>query len=223
MMLVPRTAFSSKKYWRKRYKIGGNSGCGSYGLLAEFKADVLNSFVSRKNITSVIEFGCGDGNQLFLSNYPIYVGYDISAAAISMCRRKFSNDGSKRFELMKNYDGMQAHLCLSLDVIFHLVEDSVFESYMRTLFGASRDYVAIYSSNTNENHKNNNERHLKHRRFSDWIKSNKPEWYLIGFVGNKYPYNGDPTKTSFSDFYFYQCQSRTTRCTKKVSSHIIGA
>ena len=32
----------SEKYWEKRYIAGGNSGAGSYGKLAEFKAEVLN-------------------------------------------------------------------------------------------------------------------------------------------------------------------------------------
>ena len=53
-------------YWENRYKNNGNSGAGSYGRLAEFKADVINNFIAENKITSVIEFGCGDGNQLSL-------------------------------------------------------------------------------------------------------------------------------------------------------------
>ena len=33
--------FDSKKYWEKRYLKGGDSGDGSYGKLAEFKAKVI--------------------------------------------------------------------------------------------------------------------------------------------------------------------------------------
>ena len=32
--------------------------------LAAFKADFLNGFVIEKNVESVLELGCGDGNQL---------------------------------------------------------------------------------------------------------------------------------------------------------------
>ena len=32
--------FNSKKYWEDRYLKGGNSGNGSYGVLAQFRADV---------------------------------------------------------------------------------------------------------------------------------------------------------------------------------------
>ncbi|GAJ08100.1 unnamed protein product, partial [marine sediment metagenome] len=63
--LLGRFVFSgSREYWESRYAGGGTSGAGSYGKPAEFKAQVLNSFVKDNGISSVIEFGCGDGNQL---------------------------------------------------------------------------------------------------------------------------------------------------------------
>ena len=58
--------FNSASYWDSRYVSGGTSGAGSYGHLAEFKANVLNTFVANRNIKLVIEFGFGDGNQLIL-------------------------------------------------------------------------------------------------------------------------------------------------------------
>jgi hypothetical protein len=36
----------SATYWEQRYARGWNSGVGSYGRLAEFKAQVLNNFCS---------------------------------------------------------------------------------------------------------------------------------------------------------------------------------
>lgn len=33
---------SSKEYWEQRYAGGGTSGAGSYGKLAEFKAEIIN-------------------------------------------------------------------------------------------------------------------------------------------------------------------------------------
>jgi len=40
--------FRSSDYWEKRYLNGGNSGNGSYGRLAHFKAQCINSFISQK-------------------------------------------------------------------------------------------------------------------------------------------------------------------------------
>ena len=46
----------SAAYWDARYRAGGNSGAGSYGRLAAFKAEVLNEFVRRRGIRSIVEF-----------------------------------------------------------------------------------------------------------------------------------------------------------------------
>lgn len=50
-----------------------------------------------------------------------------------------------------------ADLSLSLDVIYHLVEDEVFETYINTLFKSARRYVIIYSSNSDDNEECNAE------------------------------------------------------------------
>lgn len=68
----------SKEYWEERYKGEGTSGLGSYGKFAEFKAEIINSFVKDNKINSVIDFGCGDGNQLSLFEIPYYIGLDVS-------------------------------------------------------------------------------------------------------------------------------------------------
>jgi hypothetical protein len=66
-------AVLSARYWERNYARGGTSGLGSYHALAEAKAAFLNDFVRIRQIGSVIEFGCGDGNQLSLANCPTYV------------------------------------------------------------------------------------------------------------------------------------------------------
>lgn len=192
----------SENYWKNRYQAGGNSGNGSYNLLAEFKAEILNTFVLENGVTSVIEYGCGDGNQLNLARYPKYTGFDVSPKALSMCLERFQNDSTKTFKLMETYAGETAELTLSLDVIYHLVEDGVFVDYINTLFNSSHRYVIIYSSNID----NNNDRtapHVRHRHFSKWIKANKSEWKLQKHIPNKYPFNGTTKNGSFADFYIY--------------------
>jgi len=78
----------SATYWDREYRLGRTSGRGSYGLLAQFKAEVLNDFVERNGVRSIIEYGCGDGNQLSLAHYPQYIGIDVSPTAIDNCRRR---------------------------------------------------------------------------------------------------------------------------------------
>lgn len=191
----------SEEYWIARYRDGGNSGAGSYNRLAEFKAETLNEFVASHDIRDVIEFGCGDGNQLTLARYPAYLGLDVSPHAIERCSRRFAGDASKSFMRVQDYTGQTAQLALSLDVIYHLTEDEVYETYMQTLFDAARDYVVIYSSNVDAS--NPKSAHVRHRQFSRWVRAHAPGWRLLRHIPNRYPYLGDNDTGSLADFYIY--------------------
>lgn len=202
--LKPKAAFTtSAKYWEERYRSGGTSGAGSYRELAEFKAEVLNGFVGEQQVQSVIEFGCGDGNQLRYFNFDNYLGFDVSPSALSICREIHGNDQSKRFALMTDYAGEKAELTLSLDVIFHLIEEDVYQHYMAQLFNAAGRYVVIYSSDV-EGEQTTAAGHFMHRKFTNWVKENAAEFRLMQRIPNKYPFNGDGETTSVSDFYFYE-------------------
>jgi hypothetical protein len=198
----PKPFHGSEDYWIDRYRDGGNSGAGSYNRLAEFKAEVLNEFVASHNIHDVIEFGCGDGNQLTLARYPSYLGLDVSPHAIDGCAHRFASDPGKSFMLMHDYTGQTAQLALSLDVIYHLTENAVYETYMQTLFNAGRDYVVIYSSDTDEP-PTQQVAHVRHRQFSQWVRANAPGWRLLRHIPNRYPYTGDNDTGSLADFYIY--------------------
>jgi len=191
------------EYWQQRYESGGNSGAGSYNELAEFKANVLNCFVKDNTIDTVLEYGCGDGNQLKLAKYPSYIGFDVSQKAISRCTSIFAENRTKTFRLLRKYNGEIAQLTLSLDVIYHLIEDEVFSDYMERLFTSSSRFVIIYSSNCDgEQYKK--APHVKHRKFTDWVEINQPKWELFQHIPNKYPYvKDDDNEGSFADFYIY--------------------
>jgi len=195
--------FSSERYWRERYAAGGNSGAGSYDRFAEHKARVLNDFVARHRVESVVEFGCGDGNQLRYARYPAYLGLDVSPQAIARCRGLFAADPSKRFALLQESQEERAELAMSLDVIYHLVEDVVFDAYMRRLFASATRFVAIYSSDS-ESMPGPSAPHVRHRRYSDWIAAHAPAWALLEHVPNEFPYNGDPLSSTFAEFRFFR-------------------
>ena len=199
----PRKPFQgSEVYWDERYEAGRNSGAGSYSHLADFKAEILNAFVLEHGVSSVIEYGCGDGNQLGLAKYPSYTGFDVSPKAISICAEIFSGDETKTFKLMAEYGGESAELTLSLDVIYHLVEDEVFAAYMNRLFDSSTKFVAIYSSDYADGF-SGTASHVRHRHFSQLVAANKVGWELIKHIPNRYPLNRDTGGGSFSDFYIY--------------------
>jgi SAM-dependent methyltransferase len=193
-------------YWEKRYAEGGTSGAGSAGQLAEFKARVLNEFVEQRGVKTVLELGCGDGSQLALARYPSYVGVDVSQTAVDLCRRRFAGDASKRFVHASErhlYEGSY-DLVLSLDVIFHLVEDAIYEAYMADLQQYAGKYIVIYSSNYDDDPEMPWALHVRHRKFSDFFANLRNDWQLSHKIDNPYPYeSADPDSTSFADFYIY--------------------
>ena len=191
----------SERFWEQNYAAGDTSGPGSYGALAEGKALFLNKLVRESGVGSVIEFGCGDGNQLSLAQYPHYTGLDVSPTAIGLCQQRFADDPDKSFF---RYDGscftdrariFRADLALSLDVIYHLTEDAVFEAYMRHLFAAGQRLVVVYSTNREMK---GTAPHVRHRHFTPWVAANCAQWRLTGVA------EGPNTEEARADFFVYE-------------------
>ena len=199
-------AFSgSNAYWEQRYRAGGSSGAGSYGPLAQFKAEILNDFVASNGVVSVIELGCGDGAQLSLAEYPSYVGIDISEAAIDLCRQKFVDDTAKAFFVLGHDELPRAELGLSLDVIYHLVEDSVFEDHIARLFTSASRFVILYTSDTTSHvYDYPVPPHIRHRPVLDYVRDTQPRWRLIDLIPNRFPFRPGNPDTSFADFLIFQ-------------------
>jgi len=201
-LLRQRVAYTdSAGFWEQNYSQGQTSGTGSYGSLAEGKSRFLNDLVRQRAVGSVIEFGCGDGNQLSLAEYPRYVGLDVSRSAIGLCQRRFAGDQGKSFFL---YDGacftdraglFTADLALSLDVVYHLTEDAVYEAYLRHLFAAGQRLVVVYSTNMELA---GTAPHVRHRRFTPWVEANCPGWALTDVTP------GPNTERARADFFVYE-------------------
>lgn len=192
---------TSESYWSQRYKRGGTSGVGSYGKFSQFKSEILNDLIEELEISSVIELGSGDGNQLIAMNYPRYSGYDVSVEAVTMCRKRFSEDQTKTFSLLQEYSRETADMSISLDVIYHLVEEDVFKAHIDLLFSSAVKAVVIYSSNFDGEADNP---HVRHRRFTEYVEHHFGDnWQLLRKVDNRYPYEGNYKTGSFADFYIY--------------------
>lgn len=195
------TARSSAAYWERRYRAGLSSGGGSYGELAQYKAGVLNDFVQAQGVQSVIEFGCGDGHQLTLAKYPRYLGLDVSRTAVDLCLARFRDDASKSFlwydpqRTVRLAGFVNADLTLSLDVVYHLLEDAAYRAYLRDLFSTSRRFVIIYSSNRDPA---STARHVRHHKFTDDVARDYPQFRLCQHLPN--PHSGQ----TFADFYIFE-------------------
>jgi SAM-dependent methyltransferase len=197
-MRKPRSPFlGSANYWEQRYATGGNSGVGSYGEQALYKSAFLNRFVVEHNVSTVVELGCGDGNQLTYARYPRYLGMDVSKTSVAVCIERFRDDPSKSFlfyadDFFSDPAGfISGDLAISLDVIFHLVEDDVFDHYMRRLFRVARLYVVIYAT---DGEVADTHDHVRHRGFTAWIEANT-DWQLRETFRRPEPH--------YQDFFVY--------------------
>ncbi|MGO4529874.1 methyltransferase domain-containing protein [Paenibacillus sp. 2TAF8] len=143
-------SFDYIRYWEQTYRSGETSGRGSYGVLAEFKAEVVNALIQREGIHRVIEFGCGDGNQLKYMNYGEYLGMDVAASSVKQCASLYASDPSKSFMvytpgLWFNRGFLQADLTVCLDVLYHITDEADFRATLSDVLHTSTQWVVLYT------------------------------------------------------------------------------
>lgn len=191
-------------FWDNRYKMGGDSGAGSYGDAATSKAEFVNSVVKNYKVKTIIDFGCGDGNQLTLLHLDgiDYLGLDIAPEAISLCEAKFKNHkDAPKFKLQEGYEDFALSgfdLALSLDVLYHLTDDRAYFQYLDALFSASH-YVLIYSMNFEDPHWSG---HSRPRNFTKDAESRFPGSRLLKVMPSSAP------EESGMEFFLYENSSQ---------------
>lgn len=199
------TMFDSRRYWLARYTSADPGGWGSKGVLAAYKADFLRRLVLRYGVTSILELGCGDGEQLAVYDFGgvSYVGLDV-LTAVAKAEERFRGDRRKLFGTLDDPGllGVTADLTLSADVIYHLVEDDVWLAHMARLFDRSLRLVAIYAPDTDETPENAGV-HCRFRRWSEWVERERPEWAMVFREDNPHRLTPENPKGSLSDFHVY--------------------
>jgi len=187
---------NTKNIWESRYNNGGNSGNGTYNELYIFKRDIINDIINKYNIKNIIDFGCGDGNQIKEFNINKYVGIDIALSAINICKMKYKDDNTKSFFTYNEINNIKSQydLSISLDVLYHILEEDLFIDYLKKIFNFSSKYILIYSSNYDDH----TEGHMHTRKFTNYVEKLFPNWVLNIKIKQIYP------KKSSADFYLYE-------------------
>lgn len=208
---MPEQTFSSKEYWKRRYLPGGRAvGAGTEAThLFQFKVGVVNDIIADYNLRTAVDWGCGSGQVAArVRGLSQYLGWDVSSRAIQRARILCEGAPEKQFRVLgvDSIPPSTFSLGLSLDVIYHLVEDAVYEEYMQRLFAHASRAVLIYSSNGEpEGGPPASEAppHVQHRVFTDWARDNAPAWTLACIMPNPFPFRGDAFNESFSNFFLY--------------------
>lgn len=178
---MTQQAFDVPRYWDRRYRDGRSSGAGSEGDEGRYKADYVTRFCEENNITSVIDWGVGDGQVLELIRFPknvVYVGVDVSPTIIEKVREKFPVHYVFKTvdEYRRTVPQWRFNTALSMDVLFHFPDDNDYCQYLAYLFGSATKYVVIYSTNYDGGRTS---RHVMRREFTRDVAVLHPEWKLI--------------------------------------------
>lgn len=211
--------FVSGDYWQGRYTSGGNSGAGSYDQLASYKAAFINERTERYNLRSITELGCGDGNQLGMFTVGKYTGLDVARAAVERCKMLYRGVQGRRFALYKpgKTDPLKfmADASLSLDVLYHLIEEDVYEQHLTDLFAIGKRYVIIYAWNKDAADLKLPV-HVLPRKFTDYISEHFAEWELIEHEKNPFPASSfGQEKGSNAEFFVYRHQVESAKLSQK--------
>jgi hypothetical protein len=198
--------FIERDYWNIRYIGGGNSGSGSYGRLGIYKSDVLNTLIKEFGIESVLDLGCGDGEIASRIDAPNYLGFDVSEAGVQIASEKCISQVSKRFTTSQSLLG-KAEMTISLDVLYHLIDDNEYFDYLDNLFGRSEKFVVIYTWDFDlaNRYVSSYPDHIKTRRVLQDIESRfGHEFRLLRRLENPYSFSPDkPNQTSLSQFFIF--------------------
>lgn len=161
--------FDSLEYWENRYLTGPKFG-DSYDEGIKIKGRIINKFIRDYNIKRVFDYGCGDGRQSKYIEVEDYIGVDVSETALKNCR-KLNSDKTfyNNTDFLKDF---KPDLCLSLWVISHLIEESLYKEYMKNLFSSER-FVFIHSLNQDKMY---SALYQKDRKFT---KNIGKEWKLL--------------------------------------------
>lgn len=192
---IKMTNFDYIAYWDEHYRAGGKSGAGSYGILGEWKAEIINSFLKTHSVESVVDVGCGDGHMVSLIDYPRYLGFDVSLKSIEICRNLFQDDPNKEFHLYETGKTVlpPCDLVVCLDVLYHITDEKDYFTTLDDIFLSSCKYVVLYT--TLEAYKNQGEKPhagMFHRDTLSHLK--KYSGWKANIIKQKYP------KGSIADF-----------------------
>lgn len=187
-------------YWERRYRDGRTSGAGSEGDEGAYKAAYVSKFLAEREVKTLVDWGCGDGQVLAQIELPAqtqYIGVDISPFTVARLRKNNEFPGPRYlFHTVDSYSTgtrTQFELGLSMDVLFHFPEDRDYGEYLLRLFQCAEKYVMIYSTNYAGGRTS---RHVFRREFTPDIAEHFPEWELTAVE--------TPLREGLASFFVYE-------------------
>ncbi len=202
-------------FWNQRHEklglySGGDKGISDFENFEFYihRLSIILKLISKYNVgkrpLDILDAGCGKGffsNGLFSSGY-IVTGIDSSLSAISFCKENypkifFKQDNLDNFILNKAFD-----VVVCIDVMFHIVEDNLWENSVKNLaYHVKNNSIIIISdfadATDNENEIGSKVKYIKYRNKKKYITILERFGFLLQEV---IPYNILSNKNSFMIF-----------------------
>lgn len=163
-------------YWEQRWRAGRGAGDGSVGEAGERKTRWLSAFFGEHAVESVIDWGCGDGrvfHVLDAADGVDYMGIDVSPTAIDRCIGRWPDGWFLLLGAVCESPPRGWDCAVSIDVVYHLVDDAEYAEHLRLLFGSATRFVVAHATNLDEP---GDAPHMRHRP----IVNDAPDgWTLI--------------------------------------------
>lgn len=169
--------YEAAAYWSRRYLDGRTSGAGSEGDAAITKAEMIDAVIAEHDITSVIDWGVGDGVVLGHVKAKVpYLGLDVALVAVERLTARYGpRSRTKRFALAADAAREVRDLALSLDVLFHLPAQADYDLYLAQVFGSATKAVLIHAT---DHDGGRTARHVLWRHWTPDVVARFPEWRL---------------------------------------------
>lgn len=127
------------------------------------------------DVSSVVDWGCGDGQVCSLLDMSgiHYTGIEVAGTALKRCMEQ---QPKPVYMLWKPGDPIRmfADVAMSIDVLFHFPKDKDYKTYLKVLFGSARKYVIIHSTDFHRDALV----HVRHRTVRNDIQRLYPGWRL---------------------------------------------
>jgi predicted O-methyltransferase YrrM len=153
--------FNALGYWERRYGDGGTSGAGSRGQEAIQKVQDVQAVIDRFGAKRILDLGCGDGFIAEQLKVESYTGFDPAPSALKLCRDAMPGRTFKH-EMPETLYAPGYDLTMSLDVMFHLVDDEDYGHHLGMLLGFTKERALVYATN----HEERGAAHVRHRRWT---------------------------------------------------------
>ena len=143
---IDRNSLEKNEYWDERYFSGGTSGEGSIGKSRDFKWDVITQYVPQ--IDDVLDIACGDLSFWEGRDCKHYTGVDLSPTIVEKNKKSRPHwnfiVGNAADDLNES-----AEIVFCNDVLFHIMDGTIFETILQNLCKFSKQYIFIFTWSRN--------------------------------------------------------------------------